>query len=208
MAPNLFRKTNKLADPNHPFAKCFHVVSPSPRIIIKFAEEHSEEVILPARNLVHSFLESYIVLLFSSPIQRIFRLRHEPKMNPRAAGVTLRDVVDTTSLSELDHIAEQLKSFLTHIETITSPTNTMGSVMGGPYHNTFWPDGLAPEKSFATLEGFVGYYRWMILFGQCIEAWTESVESPNYPKKRLFNSLTLTSFRRTSLSKGQRSLVY
>ncbi|KAK0495920.1 hypothetical protein EDD18DRAFT_1105836 [Armillaria luteobubalina] len=52
--------------------------------------------------------------------------------------------------SELDHIAEQLKSFLAHMETITSPTDTMGSVTGGPYRNSFWPDGLAPEKSFTT----------------------------------------------------------
>lgn len=75
------------------------------------------------------------------------------------------------------------------METITSRTNTIGSVIDGPYHSTFWPDGLVPEKPFATLEEFVGYYRWMILFGQCTEASTESVESLNYSKKRLSDSL-------------------
>ncbi|KAK0436838.1 uncharacterized protein EV420DRAFT_1281054 [Desarmillaria tabescens] len=57
--------------------------------------------------------------------------------------------------SELDHIAEQVKSFLACMETITSPMNTMGSVTSGPYRNSFWPDGLAPEKPFATLEEFL-----------------------------------------------------
>ncbi|KAK0436833.1 uncharacterized protein EV420DRAFT_1281063 [Desarmillaria tabescens] len=52
------------------------------------------------------------------------------------------------SPSELDYIAEQLKSFLARMETITSPTNTMGSVTGGPYRNR-----------------------------QCTGAWTESVLS-------------------------------
>ncbi|KAK0440266.1 hypothetical protein EV421DRAFT_1712550 [Armillaria borealis] len=65
------------------------------------------------------------------------------------------------SPAELGHIAEQLKAFLARMETITSPTNTMGSVTGGPYRNSFWPDGLAPEKPFATLEEFIAHYRWM-----------------------------------------------
>ncbi len=52
----------------------------------------------------------------------------------------------------------------------------MGSVTGGPYRNVFWPDGLAPDKPFATLEEFIAYYRWMIMLG-CTKAWTESVLS-------------------------------
>ncbi|KAK0234955.1 hypothetical protein EDD85DRAFT_841217 [Armillaria nabsnona] len=94
----------------------------------------------------------------------------------RCPGVALRDVVDTMSPAELDHIAEQLKVFLARMEPITSPTNLMGSVTGGPYCNSFWPDGLAPEKPFTTLEEFIAYYRWMIMLGYT-EAWTESVLS-------------------------------
>ncbi|KAK0475173.1 hypothetical protein IW261DRAFT_1340915 [Armillaria novae-zelandiae] len=58
------------------------------------------------------------------------------------------------SPSELGHIAEQLKSLLIRMVTITSPTNTMGSVTDGPFRNTFLPDGLAPERPFTTLEEF------------------------------------------------------
>ncbi|KAK0186414.1 hypothetical protein F5146DRAFT_1227067 [Armillaria mellea] len=77
----------------------------------------------------------------------------------RCPGVALRDVVDTMSPAELDHIAEHPKTFRTRMETITSPMNTMGSVT---------------EKPFTTLEEFVAYNRWMIILG-CTEAWTESV---------------------------------
>ncbi|KAK0475779.1 hypothetical protein IW261DRAFT_1340070 [Armillaria novae-zelandiae] len=50
------------------------------------------------------------------------------------------------SPSELDHITEQFNAFLACMETLTSPTNTMGSVTGGSYCNAFWPERLAPEK--------------------------------------------------------------
>ncbi|KAK0234960.1 kinase-like domain-containing protein, partial [Armillaria nabsnona] len=99
----------------------------------------------------------------------------------RCPGVPLSDVVDTMSPAELDHIAEQLKAFLARMESITSPTNTMGSVTGGPYRNAFWPVGFAPEKPFTTLEEFITYYRWMTMLG-CTEAWTDSILS-HLPKE-------------------------
>ncbi|KAK0220205.1 hypothetical protein IW262DRAFT_1383338 [Armillaria fumosa] len=169
-------------DPSHPLAKCFRVISPSPGIIIKFGNELSDEVVTQrfARDKLGAIVPRVLYhppLLFTdtedtptAPLAEI-----EPKgcwymAMERCPGVALRDIIETMSPSELDHIAEQLKSFLAHMETITSPMNTMGSVTGGPYRNSFWPDGLAPEKPFTTLEEFVGYYGWMILFGQCTEA--------------------------------------
>ncbi|KAK0234979.1 hypothetical protein EDD85DRAFT_773746 [Armillaria nabsnona] len=80
------------------------------------------------------------------------------------------------SPAELNHIAEQLKAFLAHMESITSPMNTMGSVTSSPYCNAFWPVGLAPEKPFTTLEEFITYYCWMTMLG-CTKAWTDSILS-------------------------------
>ncbi|PBK66063.1 hypothetical protein ARMSODRAFT_977746 [Armillaria solidipes] len=156
---------NKL-DPEHAFAKYFRVISPSPGIIIKFRGELSEEVV--AQRFAYEKLEDAL----APPVKKgCWYIAME-----RCPGVALRDVVDTMSPAELDHIAEQLKAFLARMETITSPTNAMGSVTDGSYRNSFWPDGLAPEKPFTTLEKFIAYYRWMIMFG-CTETWTESVLS-------------------------------
>ncbi|PBK66066.1 kinase-like protein [Armillaria solidipes] len=169
-------------DSKHPYAKYFRVISPSPGLIIKFRGELSEQVL--AQRFSHEKLGAIVPRVLYHPhllIDSEAPAKGEPRgcwymAMERCPGVPLSDIVDTMSPAELDHIAEQLKAFLARMETITSPTNTMGSVTGGPYRNAFWPDGLAPEKHFATLEDFIAYYRWMIMLG-CTEAWTESVLS-------------------------------
>ncbi len=141
---------NKL-DPKHPFAKYFRVVSPSPGIIIKFRGELSEEVLAQRfayeklGAIVPRVLYHPLLLKKDAPVPLVKKGCWYIAME-RCPGVALRGVVDTRSPAELDHIAEQLKAFLARMEIITSPTNTMGSVTGGPYRNSFWPEALAPEK--------------------------------------------------------------
>ncbi|PBK89615.1 hypothetical protein ARMGADRAFT_1033150 [Armillaria gallica] len=111
----------------------FRVISPSPGIIIEFRGELSEEVI--AQRFAYEKLGAIVPrVLYHPPLLKedatiplvkkgcwYIAMEHCP-------GVALRDVVDTMSPAELDHIAEQLKAFLPRMETITSPMNTMGSV--------------------------------------------------------------------------------
>jgi len=89
----------------------------------------------------------------------------------RCRGVSLDQVIDSMSVAELDHVADQLKSLLKRMSLIKS--KFISSVNGGPLRNFFYPPSLGPKYPFSSVGEFYDYYCEML---RCCstDVWLES----------------------------------
>lgn len=139
----------------------------APGILVKFGWNHDEEV--RALQFVHAHL--------SIPTPRVLHHAAFPDgfVEPwnwqtkglwyffmdQCPGVPLDAVIDSMSLSELNHIADQLQVFLNEMRSYTRAT--LGSVSGGPYNNRFMPYPWHPPHAFSSVQEYLDYYRSVFL---------------------------------------------
>ncbi|KAJ3749286.1 kinase-like domain-containing protein [Lentinula detonsa] len=65
-------------------------------------------------------------------------------------GVQLKEVIDTFTPLQLEHVASQIKGLLTEMRSIAAPH--IGSVSGGPFRNNyFFPYAIKPQHAWTKL---------------------------------------------------------
>ncbi|KAJ4483710.1 kinase-like domain-containing protein [Lentinula aciculospora] len=63
-------------------------------------------------------------------------------------GVQLKEVIDTFTPSQHEHVASQIKGILAEMHSISAPY--IGSVSGGPFKNSyFFPYAIKPQNAWA-----------------------------------------------------------
>ncbi|KAG5652970.1 hypothetical protein H0H81_002868 [Sphagnurus paluster] len=112
------------------------VINPAPGIVVKYESNLLEEV-----------------------LGTLYAREHLPSL--RFDGVSLDQVIDKMTTTQLDHVADQLIAILSRTSAIQP--KTLGSVTGGPHRNFFFPNYVAPKHAFAT----VGEFNDHITFAGC-----------------------------------------
>ncbi|KAJ3757016.1 kinase-like domain-containing protein [Lentinula raphanica] len=65
-------------------------------------------------------------------------------------GVQLKEVIDTLTPVQLEHVASQIKGILTEMHSLSA--SYIGSVTGGPFRNLyFFPDAIRPQHAWTKL---------------------------------------------------------
>lgn len=118
-------------------------------------------------------------------------------------GVPLESVIDTMTVDELNHVADQLSGIMAEMRQLTS--TTIGSVTGGPARNVFFPWPFQPQSSWSSVEEFISYYRDLLSefcapdyveeLLECLprDASVHLVHGDLYPRNILVNGSTITS---------------
>ncbi|KAF7783843.1 hypothetical protein Agabi119p4_8 [Agaricus bisporus var. burnettii] len=128
---------------------CTTVVLVAPDIILKWYG--GEEV-----HVLH-FARRHLI-----PVPRVlYHRRRAPYFcMEQCRGVSLEKVIDTMSLSDLVHIANQLSSILTQMSSIKS--RFICSVKNQALRNFFYPPSFEPKHPFSSVSEFYDYYRDML----------------------------------------------
>ncbi|KAF7793931.1 hypothetical protein EIP86_005053 [Pleurotus ostreatoroseus] len=198
------RKFTARLHPEKPVAKF------EPGVIIKYGRDREEEV--RVLKFLHKKLSFRIPQVVYHPPYRV-----TPITNPHLyettgvwyflmeelPGVTLESVIDTMTVDELNHVADQLSGIMAEMRQFTS--TTIGSVTGGPFENTFFPWPFEPVSSWSSAEEFISYYRDLLSefcapdyveeLLECLprDASVHLVHGDIYPRNILVNGSTITS---------------
>jgi aminoglycoside phosphotransferase (APT) family kinase protein len=91
-----------------------------------------------------------------------------------ARGTSLDKCIDSMTTPELDHIAIQITQILAQMRSLTR--QTLGSVTGGPYRNTYFPTQVAPDCALDSTAQFIDeYHKMLMLF--CTAKFTDELLS-------------------------------
>ncbi|KAJ3776962.1 kinase-like domain-containing protein [Lentinula raphanica] len=80
-------------------------------------------------------------------------------------GVQLKEVIDTLTPVQLEHVASQIKGILTEMHSLSA--SYIGSVTGGPFRNLyFFPDAIRPQHAWTKVSEFIDHFhRLLMTFG-------------------------------------------
>lgn len=147
---------------------CTIVALPWPGTVLKWCPGSSEEEMHALHFARHHSIP--VPRVIDSPTLRLRRKTPYICME-RCRGVSLDKVIDTMSVPDLDHVADQLASILKRMSSIKS--KVISSVKGQPLRNFFYPLSLEPKHTFSSVGEFYAYYREML---RCCstDEWLES----------------------------------
>ncbi|TFK58438.1 kinase-like protein [Pluteus cervinus] len=143
--------------------ECTLIVRPEPGFVFKVQPGIEEEI--------HAL--EFIARKFGGQIPIPKLLHHPPLPLPgqrmsrsymcmkECPGLSLDKVVDSMTLSQLDHIADQLSDVLRTMSTVCSAR--VGTVYGGPFRTEFFPSHMSPERAFDSTQEFLNEYRELLL---------------------------------------------
>ena len=127
----------------------------APGVVVKYGGGNFAEEVLAME---------FVSCKTSIPIPRILHVPSDKVWYicmTAARGTSLDKCIGSMTTPELDHIAIQFTEILAQIRSLTR--QTLGSVTGGPYRNTYFPAQVAPECALESTAQFVDEYRKMLM---------------------------------------------
>ncbi|GAW05568.1 hypothetical protein LENED_007431 [Lentinula edodes] len=146
------------------------VVRTAPGVVIKYRGDLAEEV-----NCLN-FARDHLSIRVPRVLHHPGDVRQSTLWDPRTEelpqvwyicmeeiqGVQLKEVIDSFTPLQLEHVASQIKAILADMHSVPAPH--IGSVSGGPFQNSyFFPYAVKPQNAWTKVSDFIDHYHQLLM---------------------------------------------